>query len=37
MKYIQYGQSFQGFNLGFSITKWSWNIDLGFWWIGGEF
>ena len=36
MRYIHYGCSFQGFALGFALNKWSWNIDLGFFWIGGE-
>ena len=36
MKYIDYDFSFKRFALGFSISKWSWNLDLGFFWIGGE-
>lgn len=36
MKYISWGFSLNRFALGFSIGKWSWDLDLGFFWIGGE-
>jgi len=26
-----------GFGIGFEISKYAWNIDLGFWYIGQEF
>jgi len=26
-----------GFGIGFQISKYAWNIDLGFWYVGQEF
>ena len=32
----QYGRK-AGFGIGFDVSKYSWYIDLGFWYIGKEF
>lgn len=36
-KWVSIGYSFKGFGLGFRISKWSFDMDLGFLWIGIEF
>ena len=35
--WFSWGRIHKGFALGFSISSWNWNIDLGFWYFGGEF
>lgn len=34
--WFYYGRK-SGFGLGFEITKWGWNVDFIFWYIGQEF
>jgi hypothetical protein len=36
-RYVSVGWSWRGFGLGFRISKWSFDLDLGFLWIGIEF
>jgi hypothetical protein len=36
MKNIEFSTHYKGFALGFAVSKWAWGIDLGFWYIGGE-
>jgi hypothetical protein len=34
--WMSYGRK-SGFGLGFDVSKYGWSLDLGFWYIGGEF
>ena len=36
-KWVSFGYSFKGFGLGFRISTWDFNLDLGFFWFGIEF